>query len=155
MLLATVKKDLPPYAVKRSAIWTQIWSSLKNWVPEPDSWVFFHIRKWASNPVLRRTFQLQGALENFLYIGNTWYKYLKVSLNVFLYDKKRIEVIGPFKKKWHAKQKNPHPKKKTSLGTTVVCSRISTFDSKLFTSWDEYLELMNSRSDARLVHNHW
>ena len=111
-MLATVKKDLPSYAVKRSALWTQIVTSLKNRVSEPDSWVFFHIRKWASNPILRRTFQLQGALENFLYIGNTWYKYVKVTLNVFLYDEKKIGVIGPFKKKLHAKQKNPDPKKK-------------------------------------------
>ena len=98
-------------AVEMLEIRTRKVSSLKKWVSKPDSSVFFRIRKWASNPVLRRTFQLQSALENFLYIGNTCYKYVKVTLNVFLYDKKRIGVMGVFKKKLHAKQKNPESKK--------------------------------------------
>ena len=82
---------------------------MKKWVSKLDSSMFFRIRKWASNPVLRRTFQLQSALENFLYIGNTCYKYAKVSLNV-PYDKKGIEVIGAFTKKLYAKQKKQIPK---------------------------------------------
>ena len=103
-------------------------NSLHKLVAKPDSPVFFHIQKWASNPVLRRTFQLQSALENFLYIGNTCYKYVKVSLNVFLYDKKRIGVMGVFKKNLHTKQKCSDSKK-CSL-CTIVRKFNSNFENR-------------------------
>ena len=86
ILFATVKKDLPSYAVKRSALWTQIVTSLKNRVSEPDSWVFFHIRKWASNPVLRRTFQLPRALKIILSNWHVPHTKVKVSLHIACYS---------------------------------------------------------------------
>ena len=92
-MIATVKKDLPSYAMKRSALWTQIWSSLKNWVSEPDSWVFFHIRKWASNPVLRRTFQLPRALKIILSNWNVPHIMVKSSLHIACYSPKRFTLI--------------------------------------------------------------
>ena len=127
------QKNIYTHTVERLEHRNRKVNSLKNWVSEPDSLVFFHIRKWASNAVLRRTFQLQSALENFLYIGNTCYKYAKVSLNV-PYDKKGIEVIGAFTKKLYAKQKKTDSKK-YSLGTTVpICCKLTKMTTERFFS---------------------